>query len=148
MERTRGAPALIRRATAADRWAIRRLVWGSGINPAGLRWQRFVVAEAGGAVVGVGQVKPHRDGSRELASIAVAPARRGEGLAGAIIRALQRSAGPPLHLICAGRLAGFYPRFGFRPLGPDAMPPELRRLHRLGSLVTPVSGLLVMVWDM
>lgn len=147
MERAGGAPALIRRATAADQRAIRALVWGSGINPLGLAWQRFVVAEAGGAVVGTGQIKPHRDGSRELASIAVAPARRGEGLAGAIIRALQRGAGPPLYLTCAGRMAGFYPRFGFRALAPAEMPPGLRRRHRLAGAVAPRAGLLVMGWD-
>lgn len=147
MERRDGAPALVRRATAADRWAIRCLVWGAGINPLGLRWQRFVVAEAGGAVVGAGQVKPHRDGSRELASIVVAPGRQGEGIAGAIIGALQRRAAPPLYLICAGRLAGFYPRFGFRAITRGEMPPELRRLHRLGTLVAPRAGLLVMLWE-
>lgn len=149
MGRAGNAPALIRRATGADRGAIVGLVWAAGINPTGLHWPRFLVAEAGGAVVGAAQVKPHRDGSRELASLVVARARRGEGIAGALIRALQRDAGPPLYLTCAGRLGGFYPRFGFRELAGGEMPPELRRLHRLANLGLPAGRgprLLVMGW--
>jgi N-acetylglutamate synthase-like GNAT family acetyltransferase len=151
MRLTLAPPALIRQATANDQGAINALVWSAGINPTGLRWRRFVVAEAGGRVVGTGQIKPHGDGSRELASIAVAPARRGEGIAGAIVRALQRRAGPPLYLTCESRLGDFYPRFGFRPLAPADMPPVLRRLHRVANLLIPVAspgrGLLVMGWD-
>jgi amino-acid N-acetyltransferase len=145
--RANRAPALIRRAAAADQWAIRALVWRARINPLGLSWPRFLVAEAGGAVVATGQIRRHGDGSRELASIAVAPARQGEGIAGAMIRALQREAGPPLYLTCAGRLGGFYPRFGFRALAPDEMPPELGRRHRLVHRLYPQAGLLVMRWD-
>ena len=43
----------------------------AGLNPFSLGWPRFLVAEDGGRVVGVAQIKPHGDGSRELASLAV-----------------------------------------------------------------------------
>lgn len=146
-----GGPVLIRRAGAGDRGAIRAIVWAAAINPTGLRWPRFVVAESAGRVVGTAQLKPHADGSVELASVAVVPGRRGEGIAGALIGALLRGAAPPVHLICASRLGQFYPRFGFRPLAPAEMPPGLRRTHRLANaaapLLRPGAGLLVMRWD-
>jgi N-acetylglutamate synthase-like GNAT family acetyltransferase len=68
----------LRRARQPDAPAIRRLIRQVGINPLGLDWRRFLIAvDAGGQLVGCGQVKPHADGSLELASIAVQPAWRG-----------------------------------------------------------------------
>jgi N-acetylglutamate synthase-like GNAT family acetyltransferase len=144
-------PVYIRRAAAADQAAIRAIVSAAGINPTGLHWPRFILAEAGGVVVGTAQLKPHRDGSVELASLAVVPARQGEGIAGALVRALLRGAAPPIYLTCASHLAAFYPRFGFRPLARAEMPRDLRRLHLLGNLFLAVRyrslRLLVMRWD-
>ena len=79
----------LRPAAQADDQAIRDLVHIGQINPTGLDWRRFLVAETGqGQVIGCGQVKPHRDGSRELASIVVHPAWRGQGVARAVIERL------------------------------------------------------------
>jgi N-acetylglutamate synthase-like GNAT family acetyltransferase len=65
----------IQTATSAQRGEIKALVRVARINPLGLDWRRFVVALAENEVViGCGQLKPHRDGSWELASIVVAPA--------------------------------------------------------------------------
>ena len=61
-------------ATAEQETAVKSLIRAVHINPLGLDWRRFVVAvDEEGAVIGCGQVKPHGDGTRELASIAVAP---------------------------------------------------------------------------
>lgn len=151
MGKTGGPGTFIRRATAADQGAIRALIRAVGINPMGLHWQRFIVAEAGGRVVGSGQIKAHGDRRRELASIAVAPALQRRGIATAIIRSLQRRAGPPLYLTCASRNEGLYLRFGFRTLARDEMPPELRRTHRIVNLALRAlhrgERLLVMRWD-
>jgi amino-acid N-acetyltransferase len=57
----------VRRATADDQAAITRLVHQARLNPRGLDWRRFVIAEAADAPIGVAQVRRHRDGSRELA---------------------------------------------------------------------------------
>src|SRR3989304_5329525 len=73
----------LRPETAADAGAIRSLIFRVGINPRGLDWRRFQVAvDPGGRLVGCGQVKPHADGSRELASIAVPPKGRIDGAFG------------------------------------------------------------------
>jgi N-acetylglutamate synthase-like GNAT family acetyltransferase len=140
---------IIRPARATDQTTIRRIVWRAGINPMGLHWPRFLVAEQDGQIIGVAQVKPHRDGSRELASLAVIPAHRGRGVGRALIHTLQADQAPPLYLMCEARLGGYYPRFGFQPIDPPTMPPYFRRIHRLMNLLTAPDRprLLVMRWD-
>lgn len=73
-------PILIRPATAEDAKPIKRLIHRVRINPFGLNWQRFLVAEDAGAVVGCVQVKPHKDSVCELASLAVVPEQQGQGV--------------------------------------------------------------------
>ncbi|HEY2941485.1 MAG TPA: hypothetical protein VGN09_03535, partial [Vicinamibacteria bacterium] len=65
----------IRPATQADQATIVRLVRRANLNRMNLRWPNFLVAESDGGVVGIGQVKTHRDGSRELASMVVVSER-------------------------------------------------------------------------
>ena len=91
----------------------------SNINPLGIHWQRFIVAEDGreARIVGIGQIKVHGDGSRELASIATVPDRQGEGIATAIIEALLEAdaASRGRSISRAGHtMKPFYERFGFR----------------------------------
>ena len=62
-------PLIIRRATAADQATITRMIRSANLNRMNLKWPNFLVAEEGGAVVGIGQVKPHGDASREVASM-------------------------------------------------------------------------------
>ena len=121
-------PPTLRDATAEDQPTIRQIVRAANINPTGLDWPRFIVAEDGGAIVGVGQVKPHRDGTRELASIAVLPARQGQGLGTAIMQELLRRECGALYLTCRSRLQGYYERFGFRRLEPGDYPPYFARM--------------------
>ncbi len=118
----------LRDATIEDQPTIRQIVRAANINPTGLDWPRFIVAEDGGAIVGVGQVKPHRDGTRELASIAVLPARQGQGIGTAIIQDLVRRENATLHLTCRSRLQGYYERFGFRRLESRDYPPYFARM--------------------
>jgi len=126
----------LRPATAADAAAIRALVYAARINPTGLEWRRFVVAlSPDGMVIGCGQVKPHRDGSRELASIVSAPAWRGNGVARAMIEHLIDINPGPLYLTCRARLEPFYEKFGFRTVGADDMTPYFRKLSRLARMV-------------
>lgn len=144
-------PATIRPARAADQAAIVAIVRAARINPTNLRWQRFVGAEDQGRIVGVGQIKPHRDGSRELASLAVIPERRGQGIGDMLVRALQAQSAPPLYLTCLDHLEQYYARSGFRRIPPDTMPPALRRTYRLVNGILAVvrqrTRLIVMVWE-
>src|SRR5690348_16699724 len=90
----------IREATEADQATIRAIIREAQLNPMNLDWPRFLVAEDGGQVVGIGQVKPHSDGSRELASIAVIPSRQRGGIGRQLIRALLAREAGPLYLVC------------------------------------------------
>jgi N-acetylglutamate synthase-like GNAT family acetyltransferase len=139
----------LRPATAEDDPAIRWLVHTGQINPTGLRWPRFVVAvDAAGQVVGCGQIKPHGDGSYELASLAVHPDWRGQGIARAIIEHLVAAHPGPLHLICRAELGPLYEKFGFRVVENREMPRYFQRLVCLARLLSSLSsqgqGLLVM----
>jgi N-acetylglutamate synthase-like GNAT family acetyltransferase len=123
----------IRPATEADQAEITRIVRSSNINPFSLAWPRFLVAAEQGRIVGVGQVKQHGDGSRELASIAVVPDRRGKGIASAVINALLAREPGTLYLTCRSPMETFYNRFGFRRVGREEMSPYFRRIAWLAN---------------
>jgi N-acetylglutamate synthase-like GNAT family acetyltransferase len=111
-----------------------------------LNWPNFLVAEEEGAIVGVGQVKAHKDGSRELASIAVVPARQGHGIGRAVIeRLLAREPGVILHLTCRRELQGYYERFGFRRLDRAEYPRYFGRMIPLINLVMRFLGTQILV---
>jgi N-acetylglutamate synthase-like GNAT family acetyltransferase len=133
----------IRPATQADQPVITALVRASGINPLNLDWPRFRVAEDAGRVVGVAQIKTHGDASRELASLAVAPDRQGEGIGGALIEYWldQPEGQPPLFLMCRNELESYYTRFGFRRVGRAEMPAYFRRMTRVAAVFMGVAAL-------
>jgi amino-acid N-acetyltransferase len=121
---------IIRPAHESERCTIRRIVWRARINPTALDWRRFLVAADDGRIVGVGQLKPHKDGSRELASIAVIPARQSQGIGAQLIRALLARETGPLYLVCETRLSSYYEQFGFRRSEREELTPYFRRMAR------------------
>ncbi|MGE5601433.1 MAG: GNAT family N-acetyltransferase [Nitrososphaerales archaeon] len=144
-------PFTIRRANAGDQRAIQALVRSSNINPIGIHWQRFLIAEDAGPegrrILGIGQVKVHGDGSRELASIATVRDRQGEGIATALIESLlaaeARTSSGPLYLTCRSQMEPFYQRFGFRRVEtPAGLPAYFRRLMRLAKVFWAIGSLL------
>ena len=140
-------------AVEADDPAIHALIRSAHINPLGIEWRRFLVArDKGGTIVGCAQVKPHRDGSRELASIVTVEAWRGRSVASALIRRLMADAGPPLWLTCRSGLVPFYLRFEFREVGKDEpQPAYFRRIRRVAATLALLASLgerlAVMVWQ-
>lgn len=128
----------LRAAAESDQPTIDSVVRAAQINPSDLKWPNFIVAESEGQIVGVGQVKQHRDGSRELASIAVRPGYKRQGVGSAICRALVEREKGRLHLMCRDKLEAYYTRFGFRRVEPDGTTPYFRRIHRLASVLTPL----------
>lgn len=141
----------LRPAGEGDFPAIRRLIRAVQINPLDLAWPNFIVAvDRHGRLIGCGQVKTHRDGSRELASIAVQPEWRSKGVAGAIIRRLLAEHPGRLFLTCRGSLGPFYQHFGFRKAEVAELSPYFHRLMCLAGLLAPLlrtsqEELLVMV---
>ena len=116
----------MRPAVADDQDAIRMIIRAAMLNPLGLEWQRFLVVEESGGLIGIGQVKPHRGGMRELASIAVVPEWQGNGVGAAIVRALLSRETGPIYLMCAWPTRIFYERFGFHELSGAQIPGYFR----------------------
>jgi N-acetylglutamate synthase-like GNAT family acetyltransferase len=103
-----------------------------GINPTGLDWKRFVVVvNDSGQVIACGQIKPHGGDIRELASIAVQPEYRGQGLARAVIETLLRENPRPLYLMCMAHNGPMYEKIGFRMVEDKHLPRYFGRIKKL-----------------
>ncbi len=144
---------IIRPAREEDFPAIRRLIHTANINPTGLNWKRFLVAiSSENEFLGCGQIKPHKDGSIELASIAVQEQSRGRGIARAIIEELLvRESRRPLYLMCRARLVALYEKFGFRTIDITEMPRYFQMISRAERIFNknaePMDRLRVMRLD-
>lgn len=146
---------VLRPAREEDQASIRSLVRASFLNPSGLAWQRFVVAEDQGRIVGVGQVKTLKDGSRELASIGVLGDWRGKGIAGQIIRCLLEQESGPVYGFCLEDMESFYTRFGCRRVARLELPRLLATrlaLARVAALFASILArrrlrVVAMTWE-
>jgi len=83
---------------------------------------------------------------RELASLAVVAANKGQGIGSALVRALLATESGTVYLTCADRLEGYYTRFGFRRLEPVEMPPYFRRLSRLTRALSAILRIFGRHW--
>lgn len=126
---------LIRPALESESAQIKDLIKLVGINPTGLEWSRFIVAvNDNRQVIACGQIKPHGEDIRELASIAVAPEYRGQGLARAVIEMLLRENPKPLYLMCMSHNGQMYEKFGFQVLPDKQLPRYFARIKKLFSV--------------
>lgn len=131
----------LRPAAPEDRGTICRLVVSANLYPLNLDWRRFAVAENGGGILGVGQIRVHNDGSRELASVVVRKPYRRRGIGSELVGRLLEGRRNQVFLCCREDLEPFYARFGFHRVPPETLPDSLGYLYRveaLGSLVLSV----------
>ena len=139
----------LRPATLADASTIRNIISQVRINPLALDWRRFTLAiDTGNKVIGCGQIKPHSDGSFELASIAVLPEWRNKGVARRLIEYLLARHPGTMYLTCQSNLGPMYQKFGFKSTETTEMTPYFRRLSRIvnwvGKLTHQPHSMLVM----
>jgi N-acetylglutamate synthase-like GNAT family acetyltransferase len=146
--RTRSGPVggaadevAIRPAREADQAVIAALIHEAMLNPRHLDWRNFLVAEVGGTIVGLRQVRPHRKGTREVASGYVRPEYRSRGISERLMRELLSREKGPLYLLCNERWTPYYERFGFRRVRGRELPDDMRASFRLGRVVTSVLSL-------
>lgn len=125
----------IRPARAAEAATIRSMIRAERLDPMNVHWENFLVAEANGRIIGIGQIKPY-PGARELGSLAVAVDQRQTGVGGAIIKALIAREAGPLYLFCLAFREPYYGKFGFRSVTADDLPPALKSKYALGKFVT------------
>lgn len=138
----------IRPATAADAPKIKALIREVSINPMNLAWERFLVADDEGTFVGCIQIKPHKDGVKELASVAVSPTRQGQGIGSLLMRAMLEREPGLLYLTCLKHNISYYEQFGFHLLKPDEVPGSFKVIVRLDRILTKlkiIEGGAVMV---
>jgi len=126
----------LRPARESEFRVIKDLIHLVGINPMGLDWKRFVVAvNEEDQVFGIGQIKPHGAEVLELASIAVYPKYRSQGIARAIIEHLLKDSPRPLYLTCISTLEPLYQKFGFRTISYHEMPRYFQRISKLANVM-------------
>lgn len=110
----------------------------------------MVAVHEHGVRVGCAQVKSHKGGSLELASVAVVPLYRHQGVAETMIYEILEDQNPPIYLTCRSSLVSFYERFGFSELLElDTMPAYFRKVKRVFTWLEKrnwVDPLAVMVW--
>ena len=133
---------VIRKATAADQAAIGALIESERLNPYGNHWPNFWVAGEGNQLIGAVQVRRHKDGSGELGSLVVVPARRGQGMAARLIEHVLAAEPGPMHMITGRAFATHYARWGFEPIGLRRAPASVRRHYVLGQLIGSAHALV------
>jgi N-acetylglutamate synthase-like GNAT family acetyltransferase len=131
-------PITIRPAVEADEATIRSMVRAARLVPTNLHWYRFLVAEDGGRVVAMRQVKVHKGGTREVASGMVLPEYRRRGISARLMHALLDHEHGPLYLRCQEKWARYYERFGFRRVEPSELPVDLRKDYRIGKIIVAI----------
>jgi len=125
----------IRPALESESAQIKDLINLVGINPTGLDWKRFIVAvNDREQVIACGQIKPHGADIRELASIAVHPEYRGQGIARAVIEKLLRENPKPMYLMCMSHNGPMYEKFGFQVIAEKQMPRYFARIKKLFNI--------------
>ena len=130
----------LRPARESESRVIKDLIHLTGINPMGIDWKRFVVAvNAQNEVIGIGQLKPHGREILELASIAVHPEYRSQGIARAIIEYLLKDSPRPLYLMCESSNGPLYEKFGFHAIQYEEMPHYFQRISKLAGWANALS---------
>lgn len=124
---------VLRKATSADHWSIRLLVFSAKLDPTQLNWQQFWVIESDENLIACGQLRNFSE-AQELGSLVVASAWRRRGLGTLLTQHLINTATQPLYLECLGqRLAQFYSRFDFVPISFEDLP-QFSRTRGLSTL--------------
>jgi N-acetylglutamate synthase-like GNAT family acetyltransferase len=132
----------VRRASKDDQAVITAMVRRARLNPADLQWERFVIAERGSDAVGVAQLRRHRDGATELASMVVEPELRGYGIAMRMVDALLAGQRAPVYTLIDRRFVDHFARWGFDRVDPRQLPRSVSRVYRIGRVVTAVGSVL------
>jgi N-acetylglutamate synthase-like GNAT family acetyltransferase len=125
-----GAPALIRGATMADLPAVERLLGESQLPLDGVReaLTGFLVAESGGALVGVAGLEVCCEHAL-LRSVAVVPAWRSKGLGRELVTRIiadAESRGIKALYLLTTSAERYFPSFGFTRITRDEVPADVQ----------------------
>jgi len=126
----------IRPARPEDQETIVNYVRQAKINPRNLHWENFLVAEENGKLVGIRQVKIHKQGTREVGSGFVLPEYRRQGISARLMHEILSREQGALYLMCRDMRAPYYEQFGFRQVAVDQLPADFHKEYRIGRIVT------------
>ena len=120
---------VIRPATASDQPTIKHMVKDERLDPTALDWSHFLVAEDNGDIIGIGQIRPYSN-CRELGSLVVKEAYRGQHIGEKLIEALLAQESGDVYLECEQKNETYYNRSGFHriPWHQAPMPLKLKTL--------------------
>lgn len=131
----------IRLAVESDQPAIVSFIRQAKLNPRNLHWEHFLIAEENGKIVGIRQVKVHKEGTREVASGFVLPQYRRQGISAQLMNAILARESGQLYLMCRDKRTYYYEPFGFRQLAVDELPADFRKEYRIGRIITSLLSL-------
>lgn len=131
----------IRSARPEDQEMIVSLIRQAKLNPRRLHWERFVIAEENGQVVGIRQVKVHAQGTREVASGFVLPEYRRRGISARLMNELLAREASPIYTMVNEKRAPYYEQFGFRRVEVNQLPSDFRKEYWIGRIVTSLLSL-------
>ena len=131
----------IRPARQEDQQTIVSFVRQAKINPRNLHWERFLVAEQNGNVVGIRQVRIHPEGTREVASGFVLPEYRNQGISARLMNEILAREKGPLYSLIDQKWLSYYEQFGFRRVDVKELPFDFRKEYRIGRIVTSLLSL-------
>ncbi len=135
----------IRSATRADAPSIPALMRGERVNPTGIDWRRFVLAERDEQVIGCVQLRPAGPDAVEVGSLVVRRDLRRQGLGGRLVQSAAARAGARrvLAVVPAARIP-WWEGHGIRRISLAAAPWRVGRnliLGQAGSLIALAHGL-------
>ena len=126
----------IRPAVGTDQSTIESFIQQARLNPRNLHWEHFLIAEENGNIVGIRQVKIHKQGTREVASGFVLPEYRRQGISAQLLNTILAQETGPLYLMCRDKRTYDYESFGFRQVAVKELPADFRTEYRIGRIVT------------
>lgn len=114
--------------TNEDLAPISALLHGTNGDDFNLILQDLIVAKDGDEVVGCIRIKALEDGTRELASLVVAPDYRKKGIGRSLVsNVLETCNFRPIYLLCSEENAPFYAISGFAEIEPADLPGSLSK---------------------
>lgn len=126
----------IRTARQEEQEKIVSLIHQAKISPRHLHWERFLVAEENGQIVGLRQVKMHAQGTREVGSGFVLPEFRHQGISARLMNEILSRENGTLYLMCRDRWVSYYEQFGFQRVDTNQLPADFLKEYRIGRFIT------------
>lgn len=117
---------VIRPAVEADQSTIVPMIHQAKINPRNLHWERLLIAEENEKIIGIRQVKVHKEATPEVASGFVLPEYRRQGISAQLMKAILEREKGSLYLMCRDKRTYYYEPFGFRQLVVNELPADFR----------------------